>query len=83
MLGTQEWIGSFGEYIVVPENTIVKLPDSISYEQGALIEPLAVGVHAVRKAGVGHNDKVAILGAGPIGLGLMIAAKMQVQPRSS
>ncbi|WP_160725251.1 zinc-dependent alcohol dehydrogenase [Bacillus sp. USDA818B3_A] len=75
VLGTQEWIGSFGEYIVVPENTIVKLPDNVSYEQGALIEPLAVGVHAVRQAGVGHNDKVAILGAGPIGLGLMVAAK--------
>ncbi|MBM7654499.1 zinc-dependent alcohol dehydrogenase [Neobacillus cucumis] len=75
VLGTQEWIGSFGEFIVVPENTIVKLPNNVSFEQGALIEPLAVGVHAVRKAGVGHNDKVAILGAGPIGLGLMIAAK--------
>ncbi|MED4225332.1 zinc-dependent alcohol dehydrogenase [Neobacillus cucumis] len=75
VLGTQEWIGSFGEFIVVPENTIVKLPDNVSFEQGALIEPLAVGVHAVRKTGVGHNDKVAILGAGPIGLGLMIAAK--------
>lgn len=75
VLGTQEWIGSFGEYIVVPENTIVKLPDNVTYEQGALIEPLAVGVHAVRKAGVSQGDKVAILGAGPIGLGLMLAAK--------
>jgi len=75
VLGTQEWIGSFGEFIVVPENTIVKLPDNLTYEQGALIEPLAVGVHAVRKAGVGRGDKVAILGAGPIGLGLMMAAK--------
>jgi len=75
VLGTQEWIGSFGEYIVVPENTIVKLPDNISFEQGAIIEPLAVGVHAVRKAEIGPNDKIAILGAGPIGLGIMIAAK--------
>ena len=75
VLGTQEWVGSFGEYIVVPEDTIVKLPDNVSFEQGALIEPLAVGVHAVRKSGVGKGDKVAILGAGPIGLGLLIAAK--------
>ncbi|EKN66546.1 sorbitol dehydrogenase [Neobacillus bataviensis LMG 21833] len=75
VLGTQEWIGSFGEFIVVPENTIVKLPDNVSYEQGALIEPLAVGVHAVRKAGIGQGDKVAILGAGPIGLGLLVATK--------
>ncbi|MGF6953697.1 2-desacetyl-2-hydroxyethyl bacteriochlorophyllide A dehydrogenase [Neobacillus sp. B4I6] len=75
VLGTQEWIGSFGEFIVVPENTIVKLPDNVSFEQGALIEPLAVGVHAVRKARVGLGDKVAILGAGPIGLGLLLAVK--------
>lgn len=75
VLGTQEWTGSFGEFIVVPEKTIVKLPDKVSYEQGALIEPLAVGVHAVRKAGVGLGDKVAVLGAGPIGLGLLLAAK--------
>jgi L-iditol 2-dehydrogenase len=75
VLGTQEWTGSFGEFVVVPENTIVKLPNNVSYEQGALIEPLAVGVHAVRKAGVGLGDKVAILGAGPIGLGLLLAAK--------
>jgi len=75
VLGTQEWIGSFGEFIVVPEKTIVKLPDNVTFEQGALIEPLAVGVHAVRKAGVGLGEKVAILGAGPIGLGLLLAAK--------
>ncbi|MDF2903129.1 MAG: sorbitol dehydrogenase [Bacillus sp. (in: firmicutes)] len=74
VLGTQEWTGSFGEFIVVPENTIVKLPDNVSFEQGALIEPLAVGVHAVRKAEVGLGDRVAILGAGPIGLGLLLAA---------
>lgn len=75
VLGTQEWIGSFGEFIVVPEHTIVKLPDNVSYEQGALIEPLAVGIHAVKKAGVGLGSKVAILGAGPIGLGLLLATK--------
>jgi 2-desacetyl-2-hydroxyethyl bacteriochlorophyllide A dehydrogenase len=75
VLGTQEWQGSFGEYVVVPERTVVKLPDNVSFEQGALIEPLAVGVHAVRKAAVGLGSKVAILGAGPIGLGLLLAAK--------
>jgi len=75
VLGTQEWPGSFGEYIVVPEKTVVKLPDNVSFEQGALIEPIAVGVHAVRKAGVGLGDTVVILGAGPIGLGLLLAVK--------
>ncbi len=75
VLGTQSWQGAFGEYIVVPEKTVVPLPDSVSFEQGALIEPIAVGVHAVRKAGVGLGDSVAILGAGPIGLGLLLAAR--------
>jgi L-iditol 2-dehydrogenase len=75
VLGTPEWPGSFGEYIVVPERTVIKLPDNVTFEQGALIEPLAVGVHAVRKAKVGLGDSVAIMGAGPIGLSLLLAAK--------
>ncbi len=75
VLGTQTWQGSFGEYIVVPEQTIVLLPDNVSFEQGALIEPVAVGVHAVRSLGTSLGDSVAILGAGPIGLGIYLAAK--------
>ncbi|MFC0903456.1 zinc-binding dehydrogenase [Clostridium sp. MT-14] len=75
ILGTQEWPGSFGEYIVVPESTVVKLPHNVSFKQGALIEPIAVGVHAVRKSGVKLGDSVAILGAGPIGLSLLLSAK--------
>jgi len=75
VLGTQAWTGSFGEYVVVPESTVVRLPGSVTFEQGALIEPLAVGVHAVRKAGVKLGSKIAILGAGPIGLALLLAAK--------
>ncbi|MHB1317330.1 MAG: zinc-dependent alcohol dehydrogenase [Anaerolineae bacterium] len=75
VLGTQSWPGSFGEFIVVPEKTVVPLPNNVTDEQGALIEPIAVGVHAVRKAGVGLGDRVAILGAGPIGLGLLLAAR--------
>ena len=75
VLGTPYWQGSFGEYIVVPEQTIVKLPDNVSFEQGALIEPIAVGVHAVRTVNTSLGDTVAILGAGPIGLGIYLAAK--------
>lgn len=75
VLGTTYWPGSFGEYIIVPEQTIVKLPDNVSFEQGALIEPIAVGVHAVRTVDTSIGDTVAILGAGPIGLGIFLAAK--------
>lgn len=44
------------------------MPDNMTYEQGALIEPLAVAVHAVKRTPVDANSSVVIIGAGPIGL---------------
>lgn len=76
VLGATYWTGSFGEYVVVPQQTIIKLQDSVSYEEGALIEPLAVGMHAVRKLNVNENSTVAIIGAGTIGLGILLCAKL-------
>lgn len=52
-----------------------KLPDHVTMEEGALLEPLSVGVHACRRAEVGLGDNLLILGAGPIGLVSLIAAK--------
>lgn len=52
-----------------------KLPDHVSMEEGALLEPLSVGVHACRRADVGLESTVFILGAGPIGLVTLITAK--------
>ncbi len=49
--------------------------DSLSYEQGALCEPLSVGVHALRRGGALPGTKLAILGAGPIGLMTLAAAR--------
>ncbi|WP_274648679.1 zinc-dependent alcohol dehydrogenase [Paenibacillus humicola] len=73
--GIGNWYGAMAEYFVAPEQTVFKLPDTMDFEQGVLVEPFAVGVHAVRKAGIGVGDKVAVLGAGPIGLLAMAAAK--------
>lgn len=73
--GIGGWYGTMAEYFATPENTVFKLPDGMDFETGALVEPFAVGVHAVRKANIGVGDKVAILGAGPIGLLAMAAAK--------
>ncbi len=67
--------GSMAEYMVVSEVTLYKLPDSISDEIGALVEPLEVGVHAVRRSGLGIGDTVAIVGAGTIGICTFLAAK--------
>ena len=71
-----EWTGPMGEYIVVPEKTVVKLADNVSYEEGALIEPIANGVYAVRRANITHDSTIAIIGCGPIGLGDLIGAKL-------
>lgn len=73
--GLNGWYGTMAEYFASPEHTVFRLPDSMTFEQGALVEPFAVGVHAVRKADIQLGDKVAILGAGPIGLLALAAAK--------
>lgn len=75
VLGSNGWSGSFGEYVVVPEQTIVSLGDKVSYEQGALIEPIAVGMHAVRQNRISISDTVLIIGAGTIGLGILLSVK--------
>lgn len=60
--------GAMADYVTVKASGVVPLPESISYEAGALIEPLAVAVHAVRRADVRMGEKVLVLGAGAIGL---------------
>jgi threonine dehydrogenase-like Zn-dependent dehydrogenase len=52
-----------------------RLPDHVSLEEGALLEPLSVAVHACRRGGVGLGSTVLITGAGPIGLVTLITAK--------
>ncbi|KAM9714743.1 sorbitol dehydrogenase isoform 1-T1 [Dama dama] len=56
-------------------NFCYKLPDNVTFEEGALIEPLSVGIHACRRAGVTLGNKVFVCGAGPIGLVSLLAAK--------
>ncbi|GAB6154074.1 2,3-butanediol dehydrogenase [Desulfosporosinus burensis] len=67
--------GAFAEYVNVPAYTMYKIPDDMSYEVAAVIEPIAVGIHAVRQAPVIEGDKVVVLGAGTIGLATLQAAK--------
>lgn len=52
-----------------------KLPDHVSMEEGSLLEPLSVGIHACRRARIGLGSTILILDAGPIGLSVLIAAK--------
>ncbi|MBA4376890.1 MAG: chitin-binding protein [Anaerolinea sp.] len=60
--------GAFAEYFYAPQHRTFKLPDSISYEEGTLIEPLSVALHAVKKSGVNIGQSSAVIGGGAIGL---------------
>src|SRR5512141_2535439 len=65
--------GAFAQYVVHPADFAYRLPDHASLEEGALLEPLSVGIHAARRAGVGLGDTVLVGGAGPIGLTALLA----------
>jgi threonine dehydrogenase-like Zn-dependent dehydrogenase len=62
------YTGSFAERMTLPAWAAVHLPESVSDDGGAVVEPLAVGLHAVGQAEVHKGDHVAVLGAGMIGL---------------
>jgi 2-desacetyl-2-hydroxyethyl bacteriochlorophyllide A dehydrogenase len=67
--------GGMAEHISVPENYLLK-GEAMGLDEMALIEPLAIGAHGIRRAGVGKHEFVLVMGAGPIGLGLMEFAKL-------
>jgi len=60
--------GGFADYVVVEDYMVHKIPDSMSFEQGALVEPTAVAVYAVLQSGLKIGQTVLVSGAGPIGL---------------
>ena len=67
--------GAYAERVAAPASSLFRLPDDLSDEQGALVEPLAVGVHAVRLAGTDAGEPAVVLGAGPIGVMTALAAR--------
>lgn len=74
-LATPPYHGCIMNYIAFPENMCFKLPDNITSKEGALVEPLAVGIHAANQGDVKLGDTVVILGAGTIGLVTLLACK--------
>ncbi|MEK6451244.1 MULTISPECIES: 2,3-butanediol dehydrogenase [Myroides] len=60
--------GGFAKYVVVEDYMIHKIPDTMSFEQGALVEPAAVAVYSVLQSGLKVGQSVLVSGAGPIGL---------------
>ncbi|PIA56985.1 hypothetical protein AQUCO_00700981v1 [Aquilegia coerulea] len=69
------------KFFATPPDLCFKLPDNVSLEEGAMCEPLSVGTHACRRANVGAETTVLIMGAGPIGLVTMLAARAFGAPR--
>jgi len=60
--------GSFAEYVAFPAKNVFKIPDNMSYEEAALMEPLSVALNATKRGNIRPGDKVIILGVGTIGL---------------
>lgn len=67
--------GCLAEYIVMPSECCFSIPGSMTLEEAALVEPLSIGIYAVRLAGSMRDKDVAILGAGPIGLSVLTALR--------
>lgn len=67
--------GAFAEITMVDERMVYPIPDSMSYEQAAIVEPAAMVVHAIRSSRLRVGDSIAVFGAGPIGLLIVEAAR--------
>ena len=67
--------GAFTEYVAHPADFAFKLPAHVSLDEGAMIEPLSVGIHAARRAGISPGTRVLITGSGTIGLCALLAAR--------
>jgi (R,R)-butanediol dehydrogenase/meso-butanediol dehydrogenase/diacetyl reductase len=71
LVGVGGSAGGFAEYVRVHQRETVALPESIDPALGALVEPLAVGLHAVERAHIRSGDTVLVVGAGPVGLSVI------------
>ena len=59
--------GAFAEYLAVPQHILYKIPENVSFEQAAMVEPAAVAAHAVRLSGIKAGDSAVVIGSGMIG----------------
>jgi L-iditol 2-dehydrogenase len=75
MLGTEKWPGPFAEFIKAPASKIIPLPKGMTFDEAALAEPLAVGVHSIRKTRLAPGESLILFGAGTIGLCTLVAAR--------
>ena len=69
--------GCLCEYIIMPEDCCFPTDNKITFAEGVLCEPLAIGVYAVKQANLSENADIAILGSGPIGLSCLVCARAE------
>ena len=69
--------GAMADYIAVRQDKVFKLPESMTFAEGALIEPLAVATHAVRRADIQMGEEVLVIGAGAIGIFVAALCKLR------
>jgi len=75
-VGVGDWIGAFAESMLATESMCHVLPEAMTYEEGAALEPFCVALHAVRLAWLRMGERVAILGVGAIGMMTLLAARL-------
>jgi L-iditol 2-dehydrogenase len=68
--------GAFADYVAVPERVLCRLPEGLSFEMAAMVEPVSVAFHAVRRAPPTLNDTAVVVGAGMIGLFVIQALRL-------
>jgi (R,R)-butanediol dehydrogenase / meso-butanediol dehydrogenase / diacetyl reductase len=74
-LGLGQLPGAYAEYVMCGAKSLFKLPDSVSSQLGALVEPLSVGLHGVNRSGLRPGAACVVMGAGPIGLATLLWCK--------
>jgi L-iditol 2-dehydrogenase len=68
--------GAFAQYVAIPEHILYKIPENVTFEQAAMVEPVAVALHSVNLSGVKINDTAVVFGSGMIGLFIIQLLKL-------
>jgi len=71
--------GAFAEFVALPHRILYRLPDSVSFEQAAMVEPVSVAVHAVERTPISLGDTAVVMGVGMIGLLVVLPARRGVR----
>lgn len=74
-LGLGQLPGAYAEFVLCGEKSLLRLPDNVSSREGALVEPLSVGLHGVNRAALKPGAGCVVMGAGPIGLSTLLWCK--------